>query len=181
VKYLEDFAPRYFVKSPWAEHRIPSSVDDEFITEVNWDGTTWLYNWKTFEINTFGSLDNNVRPASADQGEIITYTPRLRGNGQAITMTDSLPLGLSDPFTITATEGIVTYNAQSRRVEWAGSPAFDTLVEVVIPLSVTTGETQEITNMAVLTYTADLVTTDTSTFLANPFRAYLPLVLKGTR
>jgi len=179
VKHREDFAPQYFIKSPWAEHRIPSSEDDEFITEVNWDGTTWLYNWKTLEINTFSSLDNSVQPPGADQGEVITYTLRLRGNGQAITMTDSLPLGLSDPLALTATEGTVTYNAQSRRVEWEGSPASDTMVEVVIPVSVTTGETQEITNTAALTYTADLVTTATSTFLANPFRAYLPFVLKG--
>jgi len=179
VKHREDFAPKYFIKSPWAEHRIPSSEDDEFITEVNWDGTTWLYNWKTLEINIFSSLDNSVQPTSADQGEVITYTLRLRGNGQAITMTDSLPLGLSDPLAITATEGTVIYNAQSRRVEWEGSPATDTMVEVVIPVSVATDETQEITNTAVLTYTADFVTTATSPFLANPFRAYLPLVLKG--
>ena len=96
-------------------------------------------------------------------------------------MTDSLPLGLSDPLAITATEGTVTYNAQSRRVEWEGSPNSDTTVEIVIPLSVTTDETQVLINTAVLTYTADFATTDTSTFIANPFWTYLPFVLKGTQ
>jgi len=44
------FAPQYFIQSPWAEHKIPTTTTGQNLTQVNWNNQTWTYNWNTLEI-----------------------------------------------------------------------------------------------------------------------------------
>ena len=179
VKQRADFAPEYFIKSPWAEHRIPTSSSDDFITEVNWNGTTWRYDWKTLEVTTFGTLGNDVSPAQANRGDTVSYTLRVRGNGERIALSDFLPSGLSPPVSMTATEGHLNYDGSVHCVDWEGSPANGTVVEIEISTQVTTDETKMLVNTAELAYAPDLVTTATSTLMVNSSAIYLPLVIGG--
>ncbi len=174
IKQREDFYPEYFIHSPWASHRVPTSEGDSFITEVTWGGNRWVYNWKT--LNTNQPLHKSVQPDAAGYGETVTYTLSFSGRGQPMTLTDEIPIGLSAPLNVSATVGTPTYTSQTRTIEWTGSPSTDIPINITFPVVVTTRESQWLTNQASLVFGTGAISDSTRLFIEPERVLYLPLV-----
>lgn len=177
IKQYDDFYPQYFIDSPWVRHEIPTDEGDPFLTQVMWEGNRWVYNWKTLTIDTTQPLEKQVQPPVADYGETVTYTLTFSGQDQSMTLTDELPVGLSAPLTLSATAGTLTYDPQTRIVEWTGSVLSDTVVEITYPVTVTTLQPQSLINQASLTAGTN-ATECSARLVVNPQPIYLPLTLK---
>lgn len=181
IKHREDFYPQYFIQSPWAEHRIPISEQDQFITEVSWNNKQWQYDWKTLEITVTQALTKDVWPTTANYADSVTYTFAFSGRGQPLTLTDGLPDGLSDPIASHATTGTLVYSTSERSITWNGDPPSDTLVQITVPVTVTTHEPRFLINTALLICdmcNRGVVVSDTVTLFVNPLAVYLPVVLR---
>ena len=124
------------------------------------------------------TVDKQVRPATSNSGEMITYTMVMIGSGRPLTLTDTLPDGLSDPSPIQATEGSADYDSVQRRVEWSGTPAAGQPVTVTFSVTVQVSGPVALINTATLTDTTVGISTDTAVVIVDGFRTYLPLVMK---
>jgi hypothetical protein len=113
---------------------------------------------------------------SANSGETVTYTLAVLGSGQAMTLTDSLPVLVSAPKSLQATTGIVSYNAGLHRVEWHATVAAGTPATITFPVEVLTINPQTISNTVQLIDAAAGTTTSIAVFIANGHTVYLPLV-----
>lgn len=117
----------------------------------------------------------------AEVGETLTYTLRFSGYEGALTVTDTLPVGLSAPL-ILVPEGTSiwpTYNSDAHQIMWHT----DLLTNEEITLRYWV--TLEVTHPAALKNTAELSglsganSTATFTVLANAHHCFLPLILRG--
>lgn len=79
------------------------------------------------------TVDKQVWPSTATLGEVITYSVGLIGSGRALTLTDSLPDGVSAPGPIWASAGSVEYDPGQRRIDWYGRPTAGESVTVTFP------------------------------------------------
>lgn len=125
-----------------------------------------------------GTVDKYVHPVASSSGQMITYTMVLLGSGHPLSLTDTLPDGVSDPGSIQATDGIAAYQFASRRVEWSGTPAIGQPVTVTFPVTVRVSGPVALINTATLTDTITGTDTDTAVAIANGVPFYLPLALK---
>lgn len=124
------------------------------------------------------TVDKQVRPVVSNSGEVLTYTMVMLGSGRPLTLTDTLPEGLSDPGPIQASEGSVDYNAAQRCVEWSGTPAAGQPVTVTFSTTVQISGPVALINTAILTDAITGTSTDTAVLIVDGFRTYLPLVMK---
>jgi len=124
-------------------------------------------------------VDKRVWPVDPASGEIVTYTLSLLGNGQAVTLTDPLPAGVSTPGPITTTSGSATYDPKRHCITWSGSPDIGLPVTITFPVTVQVTGPRVLTNTAVLTDTKGHVSTDTAMMIIDAYHAYLPLIMKG--
>lgn len=124
------------------------------------------------------TVDKSARPVAPRSGEVITYTMVMVGSGHALTLTDTLPDGLSDPGPIQVTDGNVAYNATQRRVEWSGMPTIGQPVTITFPVTVQISGPIALANTATLTDTITGTSTDTALIIVDGFRTFLPLVTK---
>jgi hypothetical protein len=124
------------------------------------------------------TVDKQAWPVTPNSGEVIIYTMVMIGSGRPLTLTDTLPDGLSDPSSVRATVGSADYNATQRRVEWSGAPT------VGQPVTVTFSTTAQISGPVALINTATLTdsvigtSTDRAVVIVDAPRTYLPLVMK---
>lgn len=125
-----------------------------------------------------GSMQASVRPVAADFGETVTYTLAVLGSGQAMTLTDSLPVLVGAPMSLQATAGNVSYNASFHRVTWDATLAAGTPATITFPVEVLAVNPQAVRNTAQLIDAAAGTTTSTAVFIANGHEVYLPLVLR---
>jgi len=125
------------------------------------------------------TLNKQVWPTDVTNGDVVTYTLSWPGTGQALTMTDTLPNGLSDPGTMSASDGNVEYQPGARQVLWTGTPAAGQIVTVTFPATVQVGGPLALRNTAVLTADGQAASSDTATILIDGYHGYLPLVTKG--
>lgn len=124
------------------------------------------------------TVDKRVRPVAPNSGEVITYTMVMIGSGRPLTLTDTLPDGLSEPGPIQVTGGSADYNAVQRRIEWNGTPATGQPVTVTFSATVQTSGPASLINTATLTDAVIGTNTDTAVVIIGGFRTYLPLVMK---
>jgi len=124
------------------------------------------------------TVDKQVRPVAPNAGEVITYTMVMVGSGHLLTLTDTLPDGLSVPGPIQATEGNAGYSAVQRRVEWSGTPAAGQPVNVTFSVTVQISGPVALINTATLTDAIIGTSTDTAVVIVDGFRTYLPLMMK---
>lgn len=124
------------------------------------------------------TVDKQIQPLAASSGEVITYTVAIIGSGRPLTLTDTLPEGLSDPGPIQATEGSADYNTVQRRVEWNGMPAAGQPVTVTFSTTVQISGPVALINTAILTDAIIGTSTDTAVLIVDGFRTYLPLVMR---
>lgn len=121
------------------------------------------------------ALQAAVWPASAAQGQTVTYTVSMPGSGSAMTLTDNLPSSISAPLAVHATTGSVVYHSASRQVDWQGIIASGTPIMITFPVTVLVSSPQLIVNTAILTDTIAGSTTSAATFIANAYQVYLPI------
>ncbi len=124
------------------------------------------------------ALQAAVWPASANQGEVVTYTLSIVGSGGALTLTDDLPAAVSAPLALDATAGNAVYIGANRQVSWQGTIASGNPITITFPVTVLASNPQLIVNTAILTDTLAGQTTSTAVFVANAYRAYLPQIGK---
>lgn len=124
------------------------------------------------------SVDKHVRPVVPGSGEVITYTMTMIGSGRSLTLTDTLPDGLSDPGPIQTTEGSADYNTTQRRIEWSGTPTTGQPVTVTFSVTVQISGPVALINTATLTEAIVGTSTDTAVVIVDGLRTYLPLVMK---
>jgi hypothetical protein len=118
--------------------------------------------------------------AGADQGEAVTYMLRFAGTGDALTLTDTLPsgitwvgdLGISDP------HPLPVYDADQQRITWQGSPATGEQVRITYSVMVSTGALERLVNQAELKDAQGGVSAAIVTVLANPHRFFLACVMR---
>jgi hypothetical protein len=126
-------------------------------------------------------LQKTATPSFGDQGGAITYALNFLGTGNTLTLTDTLPVGVSAPgsFTLEGTSIAPTYEGGQHRLTWSASPLQGQKVTIRYPVTITTGSRQALVNTAELSEAGGGSSTATATVLANPDRIYLPLALKG--
>lgn len=124
------------------------------------------------------TVHKTIWPGTANMGQTVTYTLSLLGSGQALTLTDTLPTQVGAPGQIQVTGGgVATYDADTRRITWTGSPATGQAVTITFAVTVLVSNPQVVSNTATLS-SAQGVSTDTATFVANGHQRWLPLALR---
>ncbi len=121
-----------------------------------------------------------VWPVRVDNGDIVAYTLSWLGTGQALTMTDTLPDGLSAPGLLNASAGSVSYDPGARQVMWTGAPTIGQAVTVTFHTSVQIGGPLAVRNTAVLTSEGAFTSSDTAAIIVGGYSVYLPLMIKPT-
>jgi len=122
-------------------------------------------------------LDKQVSPRWAWEGDVVTYTLSVLGSNEPLTVTDTLPVGLSALHTLTTTWGVVTYDPVERKLVWQGTPEAGQIVRVTYSAAVELeDDAQTLENTAVLFDPGGLVDTAFASFIANPLQVWLPLV-----
>ena len=121
-------------------------------------------------------------PESVRHAEIVSYTVVVEGPALPLTetvhLTDTLPAGLAYiSGTLVATSGTVTDTA-APTLRWSGVLTPALAVTVTDAVTVSTTETQLITNTAIIAAPGYQTITYAATVRANWRQIYLPLVLK---
>lgn len=125
-------------------------------------------------------VHKKVQPAAPAAGQVITYALTLLGNGHALTLTDSLPVEVSEPGPIQVLGGpAANYDAGAHYLTWNGSPGVGQPVTITFPVTVQVAGPLAVFNTAVLTDAEGLVSTDTALFIVDARQAYLPLMMRN--
>ena len=125
------------------------------------------------------TLDKQAWPLVISHDEVVTYTVSILGSGQALTLTDTLPDGLSAPLFVTSTMGDIGYNAGQRRIWWTGLPAISQVVTVTYSAAAQATGPRAIFNTAVLSDTSGIVASDTAVIIVDGYMVFLPLILRS--
>jgi len=109
-------------------------------------------------------------------GGAITYTLRVLGSGQALTVTDVLPAGISHPLTYTTSDGSIAYDSAARQLTWTGSPSMSQAITITYPVTVTQSGTYVIVNTAYMTAADGFTATASSLVIVEPRQMFLPRI-----
>ena len=152
-------------------------------TGINDDPSYWNWNIEGRPKLTivWGSpvavVSKDVKPTIAAMGQQVTYTIALLGSGQALTLTDDLPVQVSAPGPVQVSGGsAASYDTSKRRLTWLGSPAAGQPVTITFPVTVQVSGPLAVVNTAVLTDTNVNVFYVAATFIANAHQVWLPVV-----
>ena len=120
----------------------------------------------------------SAQPTSGAQGDPIAYTLRFLGTGRTLALTDTLPSGISAPAAITVegTPDQPVYSAS--RLTWSGAPALGQQVTIRYTVSIEVATPQALRNLVELAEATIGTSTDQALVIANPHRAFLPLVAR---
>jgi len=113
-------------------------------------------------------------------GDPIAYTLHFSGGGSTLTLTDTLPLGVSAPgnFELAGTSVTPTYDNDQHRLTWSDTPPAGQEVTIRYAVTITTSSHQALVNTAELSEVGGALSTATTTVTANPHLTYLPLIRK---
>jgi hypothetical protein len=102
------------------------------------------------------------------------------GSGNTLTLTDTLPLGVSVPgsFELEGTRVTPAYDSSQHRLLWSDTPTTGQDVAVRYTATITTGDCQALVNTAELSEVGGDTSAAIAIIIANPHLAYLPLVLR---
>lgn len=125
-------------------------------------------------------VHKEVQPVAPVGGQMITYTLTLLGNGQALTLTDSLPAQVSPPGPIQVSDGsTVNYDGGAHLLTWSNSLSVGQAVTVTFPVTVQVAGPLTVSNTAVLTDAEGHASTSTATLIVDAYQVRLPLVMQG--
>ena len=126
------------------------------------------------------ALEKTASPSSGEQGDPITYTLRFLGTGTTLSLTDTLPSGISFtgllPYDGPGSDPI--YDPGQHRLTWSGAPGLGQEVTIRYAASIDVGSTQELVNVARLTEAGGSSSMDQAVVIANPRRVHLPVITK---
>lgn len=126
------------------------------------------------------TVEKQVHPAAPALGEAVTYTLKLLGNGQPLTLTDDLPAEVSAPMWIQVSGGpAASYDAGAHRLTWSGSPEVGQPVTIAFPVTVEVSGPRAVFNTGVLTDTDGMVSADRAVFIVDAHRCWLPVMLRN--
>lgn len=124
-----------------------------------------------------------VSAAAAEHNDILTYTITLHGSGESMTLTDPIPDGtsyVSGSASVSPNTGALSAN--TAQVTWAGTVAEGEPVQITFQVRVEVDTPAPIENVATLEVQGGAKTCDLRAItVANGFKAFLPLILKGER
>jgi outer membrane protein assembly factor BamB len=125
-------------------------------------------------------LEKTASPTVGNQGTAVTYTLSFFGTGGVLTLTDTLPAGVSAPadFELVGTSVEPTYSSGQHRLTWSDSPPAGQEVTISYGVVITTNAPAALVNVAELMDSEGQSSTATATLISNPARVYLPLVLR---
>ena len=132
-----------------------------------------------------GNLDASAKWASdpvPDSGETITYSILMQNPGpmmETVTMTDSLPGGISFAGNLTASSGIV--NEAGGVITWQGEVASSAPVTVQFDVSVSSAiiDPQAVVNTAVIDDGAGNIIQRQAMIIVNGYATFLPFVARN--
>jgi uncharacterized repeat protein (TIGR01451 family) len=115
-------------------------------------------------------------------GDVMTYTLRLQNGGAPfsgmVLMTDTVPVELTYiSGSLTADLGMVDESSPPE-LRWSGAPGEAQVVTISYAVTVTTAETNVVTNTAIFDAGTDGLVSPSSTVILNGRAVYLPLLLK---
>jgi outer membrane protein assembly factor BamB len=129
-------------------------------------------------------LEKTASLTSGGQGTAktytITYTLGFFGTGNTLSLTDTLPAGVSAPvaFELEGTNVIPSYNSDHHRLTWSDTPTAGQKVAIRYTVAITTGESQALVNDAELKGVGSEPSVAQTTVIVNPYPIHLPLILK---
>jgi len=125
-------------------------------------------------------VEKAAYPSEADYGETVAYTLNWQGTGATLVLTDTLPSSLTwaGDVTMSGTQVMPVYHPGQHLLTWEDAPAFGEAVTIMYIATVNTHARETIVNVVELVDQEGRRTTTTSIVIANPYRCYLPLLLK---
>jgi uncharacterized repeat protein (TIGR01451 family) len=115
-----------------------------------------------------------VVPAGADQGQQVTYTIQVVGDGSAVSLSDALPAGVAYVNgSLTTTNGAPA-SQTGGTISWSGAPALFTIVTISFAAIVNASIPQPIVNTAIVTR-GGAQRSLAAVLIANPKRMFLPV------
>jgi hypothetical protein len=131
-------------------------------------------------IEARSDLKKTATPSFGDQDNIITYTLGFYSNGSPLTLTDTLPFGVSAPgnFELEGTSIPPTYDSGQHRLTWSDTPSASQKVTIRYTVTITTSDRLALVNVAELREADGEPVTAAATIIANPYLSYLPLIFK---
>jgi hypothetical protein len=124
---------------------------------------------------SFPALTKRSRPVAVDSGGSVTYTLQWSGNGAALTLSDTLPAGLSAPSGLSVNLGTAQYSAATRQITWSGSPAVGQVVTMSYSVTVQATGPRMLTNTAQLSGSAGSSSASANIFV-DSFEIFLPML-----
>jgi len=130
--------------------------------------------------NPVATLTKTAIPTSAVLGDVITYTLGVVGYGGPLTLTDTLPSGMSAPLGLTwqGTDVAPIYDGDAHRLTWRDSPPIGQRVTVTYTAQATAHAATALTNIAALRGADGIADDASATIVINPYRIALPLILR---
>ena len=127
------------------------------------------------------SVEKSAAPSSGRVNDLLTYTLDVLGTDQAVTLTDTLPAGVSAPgsFALEGTDVTPTYDSIYHRLVWSDSVSVGNPVTLRYVVTITTSAPQVLTNTAELRELKGDRVTATATIIANPYLSRFPVILKA--
>jgi len=119
------------------------------------------------------TLAKMASSALTTPGGVLTYTLAVVGSGQALTLTDELPAGISAPLSHSPNLAYTPH-----RLSWSGSPDVEQPVTLTYVVTVTALSRTALWNHAVLTQASSFTRTATALVLVEPAQVYLPLMVR---
>jgi hypothetical protein len=124
---------------------------------------------------SFPPLAKHARPVGVNSGSSLTYTLQWSGNGSELTLTDTLPAGLSAPAGLSVNVGSAQYNPTTRQIIWGGSPAAGQAVTLTYSVVAQSSGPLALTNTARLSGAAGS-SSAAATIYVDAIENFLPLV-----
>ncbi len=120
-------------------------------------------------------------PSAASQGESLAFALGFYGYTGTLTVTNTLPLGFSAPEFL-ASEGTTvspTYESGSRQITWRFTDLAEEEIMLSYRVTVTTDQSAALNNRAELIEPDGDSSTASFIVIANPRRAFLPLIMRN--
>jgi hypothetical protein len=126
------------------------------------------------------NLHKMVSSTSAVYGDTITYTLGIRGDGDPLTLTDTLPTGLGAVNVLTWIGTVIqpTYDGSGHQLIWGDGPSEGQPVTLTYSAEVVVETPATLINSAVLMDSGGRALEASAMVIANPFRVALPLIIK---
>lgn len=126
-------------------------------------------------------FEKSVNRRMGYEGDELTFALEFCSHGAELTLTDTLPDGLSAPDGIEAqgTDVLPQYDPNSHAITWMDASPDGEQVMVQYKATILTGERRVLVNAAELEEYEGERRTGSAAVLANPLQLYVPLIFRG--